>query len=173
MTRTRRGAGGGECICPIRRPVIQETTFSDRAHDYRSARLTAVYSSLLKIPRGIPTSDRRNMRAFMRALGGLTDPTLRNLLAKEKLILRYRIKQAEKADMPFDETWVHGLMIGLDTALRRVQNANLPFEGAPQRGSLGRIELAMFFWEFPTSEILRVRFFEILSRGANPNFVKG
>jgi hypothetical protein len=61
----------------------------------------------------------------MRTHRDLTDPRLRTLLARELLTLRYRRKEAEKAGGSLDEKKVWGILVGLDTAFRRVQDANL------------------------------------------------
>jgi hypothetical protein len=65
------------------------------------------------------------IRRSMRTHRDLTDPRLRTLLARELLTLRFRRKQAAQAGRSFDETWVWGIRVGLETALRRVQAANL------------------------------------------------
>ena len=68
----------------------------------------------------------------MRTHKDLTDPRLRTLLVREFLILRYQMKRAVKAGTPFDKNWVWGIFVGLDTAFRRVQDANLlQFETSP------------------------------------------
>ncbi len=50
----------------------------------------------------------------------LTDPKLRLILANELLVLRFQIKRGMK--MTRDDLWL--ITIGLDTALRRVQDVN-------------------------------------------------
>jgi hypothetical protein len=52
----------------------------------------------------------------------LTDPKLRKILHDEILILRKRMK---KAGVSMRSDLVCGILIGLETALRRVQDARL------------------------------------------------
>lgn len=52
----------------------------------------------------------------------LTDPTLRLILANELLVLRFQQRQMRNkiAQLSADDLWL--IRIGLDTALRRVQD---------------------------------------------------
>ncbi len=52
----------------------------------------------------------------------LTDPELRLILANEILVLRFQMKRMAKMKLPMSKDTYSSIVMGLDTALRRVQD---------------------------------------------------
>ena len=59
----------------------------------------------------------------MKTHSNLTDPRLRKILHDEIVVLHSQYWQAKRTQVPMSDDWFSGVLIGFETALRRVQDA--------------------------------------------------